>query len=125
MEKTIETIYAFQHQLNDLDENRVSLYSMQNEVNQRIAELSEALLKHQDLIRILGENQLELQKAVVKFSTQFTDSIGKDLITKLSAIDTSINLLIKNSISNKEQVINNLGADIKMVSKTLSSLVRD
>ena len=40
LEKTIETIYAFQHQLNDLSENRISLYTMQKEIGQKIADLS-------------------------------------------------------------------------------------
>ncbi|MBR1944385.1 MAG: hypothetical protein IJ848_02830 [Alphaproteobacteria bacterium] len=125
LEKTIETIYAFQHQLHDLDENRVSLYNMQREVNKSIEDLSTSLLKHQEIIRMLGEHQLELQKAVAKVSNQFSDSIGNELTDKLSLIDNSINKLMQSNLSNRDYVVNNLGADIKLVSKTLSALIRD
>ena len=125
LEKTIETIYAFQHQLHDLDENRISLYSMQKEVNKSIEELSNSLLKHQDIIRMLGEHQLELQKAVATLSNQFSGSIGNDLANKLSSIDNSINKIIQSNLSNRDYLVNNLGSDIKLVSKTLSSLIRE
>lgn len=125
LEKTIETIYAFQHQLHDLDENRVSLYNMQREVNKSIDALTTSLLKHQDIIRMLGEHQLELQKAMAKLSNQFSDSIGNELTNKLLSIDNSINKLIQSNLSNRDYVVNNLGADIKLVSKTLSYLVRE
>ena len=125
LEKTIETIYAFQHQLQDLDENRVSLYNMQREVNKSIEALSTSLLKHQEIIRMLGEHQLELQKAVAKLTTQFSNTIGSDLSNKLSLIDDSINKIIQSNLLNRDYLVNNLGSDIKLVSKTLSSLVRE
>ncbi len=125
LEKTIETIYAFQHQLHDLDENRVSLYNMQREVNNSIENLSNSLLKHQEIIRMLGEHQLELQKAVAKLSNQFSTSMGTDLSNKLALIDNSINKIIQSNLSNRDYLVNNLGSDIKLVSKTLSSLIRE
>ena len=125
LEKTIETIYAFQHQLHDLDENRVSLYNMQKEVNKSIEDLSTSLLKHQEIIRMLGEHQLELQKAVATLSNQFSGTIGSELSKKLSSIDNSINKIIQSNLSNRDYLVNNLGADIKLVSKTLSSLIRE
>ena len=125
LEKTIETIYAFQHQLHDLDENRVSLYNMQREVNKSIEDLSNSLLKHQEIIRMLGEHQLELQKAVATLSNQFSGSIGTDLNNKLISIDNSINKLIQSNLANRDYLVNNLGSDIQLVSKTLSSLIRD
>lgn len=125
LEKTIEAIYTFQHQMNDLDENRVSLYNMQKEVNQKLSDLSDSILKHQNLIKILGENQLELQKAVVTFSTNFSNSIGREFVMKLSAIETSLNTIIQNALANRDYIVNNLGSDVKLVSKTLSSLIRE
>ena len=125
LEKTIETIYAFQNQLHDLDENRISLYNMQREVNKSIENLSNSLLKHQEIIRMLGEHQLELQKAVANLSNQFSGSIGSDLSNKLALIDNSINKMIQSNLSNRDYLVNNLGSDIKLVSKTLSSLIRE
>ena len=121
LEKTIETIYAFQRQLSDLDSNKLALYNMQKEIGEKISSLSDALLKHQDMIRTLGENQLDLQKAIVKISTQFSESMNTQIVTKLSAIDTSINQMIQNSVDNRNYLANTLGSDIKMVAKTLSS----
>lgn len=121
LEKTIETIYAFQHQLSDIDSNKMMLYNMQKEIGEKIAQLSSALTKHQDIIRALGENQLDMQKAVIKISSQISENLGTNIVSKLSVIDTSINQMIQNSVENRNYLANTLGADIKMVTKTLSS----
>ncbi len=121
LEKTIETIYAFQHQLNDIDSNKMTLYNMQKEIGEKISQLSVALTKHQDIIRALGENQLDIQKAVVKISSQFSENVNTNIVAKLSVIDASINQMIQNSVENRNYLANALGSDIKMVAKTLSS----
>ncbi len=121
LEKTIETIYAFQHQLKDIDSNKMALYEMQKEIGEKISHLSDALIKHQDIIRTLGEHQIDLQKAVVKMSTQFSESMNTNVVAKLSSIDTSINQMIQNAVDNRNYLVNALGSDIKMIAKTLSS----
>jgi hypothetical protein len=125
LEKTIEMIYAFQGQLKDLDSNKVSLFLMQKEISQRLAQLSESLLMHQEMVKTLGNNQAELQGAVILLSKKIGDSIWREALQKLESIDITINSLMQNSIVNREYIVDNLGRDIRMVSKTLSSFVGD
>lgn len=121
LEKTIETIYAFQHQLKDIDSNKMALYEMQKEIGEKILHLSDALVKHQDIIRTLGEHQIDLQKAVVKMSSQFSEGINTNVVAKLSSIDASINQIIQNAVDNRNYLVNALSSDIKIIAKTLSS----
>jgi hypothetical protein len=125
LEKTIETMYAFQNQLKDLDENRINLFNMQKEISEKISKLTDALTVHQDIIKALGKNQLELQTLTISTSQKMTDVVWKDIATKLTSIDTSLNSLVHESVSGKKYIVETLGNDIRMISKTLSVLMRE
>ncbi|GHT89155.1 hypothetical protein FACS1894113_3430 [Alphaproteobacteria bacterium] len=124
LEKTIETVYVFQNQLNDLDGNRISLLNMQKEISTRIAKLSEALIVNQDVVKTLGKNQLELQAISLSIAQKMTDGIWKEMLDKLNSIDSTLMTIIQDSTSNNERIIEALGKDIRLISKTLSSLIR-
>jgi hypothetical protein len=125
LEKTVEMIYTFQGQLRDLDNNRGSLLLMQKEISQRLVQLSESILAHQEMVKALGNNQSELQDAVILLSKKIGDSIWREVLQKLESIDITISSLAQNSVINREYIVDNLGRDIRMVSKTLSSFVGD
>ncbi|MDR1289069.1 MAG: hypothetical protein LBJ77_01615 [Holosporales bacterium] len=121
LEKTIETVYAFQNQLKELDGDRSNLANMQSETYQRILKLSDMLSANQELVKILGENQLEFQNTVKKMA----DTFWQDVSDKLTAMNNTLNSISHHSITNRDYVVENLGKDIRLVSKTLSSLMRD
>lgn len=123
LEKTIETMYLFQNQLQDLDGNRVSLYNMQKEISGKISKLAEALIMHQEIIKTLVKNQAELQSTTMSIAQKMTDTVWQEMVNKLSSIDNTMSILTQNSIENRDFIVENLGKDIKMVTKTLSSLI--
>ncbi len=125
MEKTIEMIYAFQNQLKEFEGNRVSLLSIQKELSTKISQLTDAVSMHQDLIKTIGTAQIDLQNTTSSISKKISDSVWTEMLRKLEGIENSINTLVQGSFSNREYVVDNLGKEIRMVSKTLSSLVRD
>jgi hypothetical protein len=125
LEKTIEMIYTFQGQLRDLDNNRGSLLIMQKEISQRLVQLSESILVHQEMVKALGNNQAELQETVILLSKKIGDSIWREVLQKLESIDMTISSLAQNSVINREYIVDNLGRDIRLISKTLSSFVGD
>ncbi|MDR3030889.1 MAG: hypothetical protein LBU35_00695 [Holosporales bacterium] len=125
LEKTIETMYAFQNQLKDLDGNRATLFNMQKEVSGKISKLTEALTFHQDVIKALGKNQLELQTVTMNISQKMTDGVWKEMAEKLTSIDAALNSMAQESISGKKYIVDTLSSDIRMISKTLSMLMRE
>ena len=125
LEKTIETMYAFQNQLKDLDGNRVSLFVMQKEISGKLSKLTEALIMHQDVIKALGKNQLELQNVAISLTQKVTGSVWQEMVQKLDSIDAAINSMVQDSVSGRTYVVDTLGRDIRMISKTLSSLMRE
>lgn len=125
MEKTIEMIYAFQSQLKEFEGNRVSLLGIQKDFSMKLSQLTEAVLKHQDLIKTIGSAQIDIQNVTVSLSKKINDSVWIEMLRKLEGIESSIDAMVHGLFSNREYIVDNLGKEIKMVSKTLSSLVRD
>ncbi len=115
LEKTIETIYVFQNQLKEFEANRNSILDIQRDFSGKLTQLVDAVSKHQEIVKAIRENQLELQK----------NNVTSDVVSKLTEIENSLNNMIKNGFMNREYVVDNLGKEIRLVSKTLSSLVRD
>jgi hypothetical protein len=121
LEKTIETMYAFQNQLKDFDGNRSDLVSMQNETYQKIAKLAEVLSANQDLVKTLGKNQTELQSIAKKV----LDVCWQDISDKLTTMNNTISSIAHHSIVNRDHIVESLGKDIRLISKTLSALMKD
>ncbi len=120
LEKTIETIYVFQNQLKEFEANRNSILDIQKDFSGKLTQLIEAVSKHQEIVKVIGENQLEMQK-----NNMTSDAIFSNMLSKLTEIENSLNNMIKSGFMNREYIIDNLGKEIRLVSKTLSSLVRD
>ena len=125
LEKTIETIYAFQNQLKDIDLNRTNFFEMQKVLSSKIEELTKAVSSHQDLVKVLARNQIELQAITVTLSQKMTDTVWEDISNKIDSLNVSINNLMNDSIEGRKTIVQALGSDIRLVSKTLSSLVRE
>ena len=125
LEKSIETMYAFQNQLKDLDGNRVSLFNMQREISNKISKLTEALVMHQDIIKSLGKNQVDLQNITMSLAQKMTDTVWEKMVEKLDSIDKTMNSVVQDSVNGRSYVVETLGKDIRMISKTLSSLMRE
>jgi hypothetical protein len=121
LEKAIETMYAFQNQLKDWDSNRVSLSGMQSEISQKISKLTDVLIVNQETMKILAKNQTELQNIVQKM----TDSVWHDMVDKLTSINTIIGSISHSAIANRDYIVENLGKDIRLISKTLSAIMKN
>jgi hypothetical protein len=125
LEKTIETMYAFQGQLKDWDLNRIGLVNIQSEISQKMSKLTELLVENQGSIKSLIQNQSELQGLAGSVVKKMTDSLWKDVVDRLSSIDSVIGSIANSSMSNRDYIVENLGKDIRLISKTLSALVRE
>lgn len=123
LEKTVETIYNFQAQLKEAEANRISVVNLQKDFSIKLSQLVEAVSKHQEIVRAIGENQLELQKNIS--SQKPAETVFVDMLNKLSTIDASLNSIIQGEFMNREYIVDNLGKEIRLISKTLSSLMRD
>lgn len=125
LEKTIEMIYNFQGQMSNIEGNRLSIISMQSEMSEKITELTNAMNSHQELLKVLSRNQMELQSITVSLNNQMNDNVFSEISKKLETINISINNLTQDSIDGRKIMIQSLGSDIRMISKTLSSLIRE
>ncbi|MDR1332935.1 MAG: hypothetical protein LBJ69_00820 [Holosporales bacterium] len=125
LEKTVEMIYAFQNQLNDLDGNRTSIMTLQRDVSQKIAKLTDAVAMHQDAVKAITRNQMELHELVVTNSHGKNDEVWTEMLRKLDSIEGLMNGLIQGSSTNKDQIIDSLGKELRLVSKTISSMAQD
>jgi len=123
LEKTIETIYAFQIQLKEVEANRNSILDIQKDFSGKLTRLVDTVSKHQEIMKIIIENQSEIQKNSLKH--KISDTLFSDILNKLTGIENSLNNMIKSGFMNREYIVDNLGKEIRLVSKTLSSLVRD
>lgn len=125
LEKTIETIYAFQNHMKELDLNKNNILSIQQNINMYLDKLSEAMSVQQDAIRVLSKNHIDMQNIVVKLSSTENNDIHHKIIDGLRSIDKNIQSLIINSNNDKTFIVEALGKDIRMISKTLSVLMSE
>lgn len=125
LEKTIETIYAFQTHLKDIDENRTSIMAIQKDISIKLSKLSEALVVHQDIIKTLGKNQIDLHDITMNLSPRNSSDVWLVMAEKMTSIDKTLNELVQDSVSGRGYIVETLGKDIRMISKTLSSLIRE
>lgn len=123
LEKTIETIYAFQIQLKEVEANRNSILDIQKDFSGKLTQLVDSVSKHQEIMKIIVESQSEIQKT--SLNHKISDTVFSDILNKLTGIENSLNNMIKSGFMNREYIVENLGKEIRLVSKTLSSLVRD
>lgn len=125
LEKTIETIYAFQNHLKDLDENRTSIMTLQKDIAVKISKLSDALVVHQDVIKTLGKNQLDLHDITMNISPLNMNTAWLTMVEKITSIDKTLSELTQDTTNGRIYIVDTLGKDIRMISKTLSALIRE
>lgn len=113
MEKTIETIYAFQSQLNQFENSKMSTIELQIDLSKKLSKLTEAMSNHQEVIKRLAQNQFDMQ------------NLNESILLKLESIDTAIKHLIREASNERRAMSQTLGNDIRTVSKVLSSLIRE
>lgn len=121
LEKTIEMIYSFQNQLKEFEDNRITLMGMQKEFSLKISQLADAVLKHQDLVQTLSSGQVELYN----MNKKVNETVWSEMLRKLDGIDRSMSDLVQGTYSSRDYIVENLGKDIRLISKTLSSLMRE
>ncbi|MDR0942016.1 MAG: hypothetical protein LBM19_00115 [Holosporales bacterium] len=102
LEKTIEMIYVFQKQLKDVDYSKVSVISMQRDISQKLSLIIETIASKKE-----------------------NESIFYEMLKKLDALEKLSTNLLQSSFANSEQIVDSLGKDIRMISKTLSLMTRD
>ncbi len=122
LEKSIETMYAFQNQLKELEGNRISLFNIQRDISSKLTQLTDAILMHQDVIKTLSANQIQLQSTTGIIAKKIGDNSWNEILKKLESIDNTMHSLIKNSSSDRDYLLDSLGKEIRMISKTISSL---
>ncbi len=121
LEKTIEMIYAFQNQLKEFESNRITLVGMQREFSDKISLLTNAISEQQNLFKTLGTTQIELHSMTKKIN----DTIWSEMLMKLDGINKSLEELVQGTYDNRDYVVENLGKDIRLISKTLSAMMRE
>ncbi len=121
LEKTIEMIYAFQSQLKEFESNRITLVGMQREFSDKISILTNAISEQQNLFKTLGTTQIELHS----MTKRINDTIWSEMLMKLDGINKSLEELVQGTYDNRDYVVENLGKDIRLISKTLSAMMRE
>ena len=103
LEKTIETIYAFQNQLNNLESTRVSIVQMQAELSQNLSKITDKML------------DINFQKI---------ESVIDTISERLSSIGILLETAIKQNSSDKKSEIQVITNEIRFVSKILSNMAK-
>ena len=123
LEKSIETMYAFQNQLSELEGNRVSLFNMQRDISHKLSQLTEAMTVNQETIKTLCVNQNQMQSINTSLLGRMGEVQWDDIIKRLNSTENALNAIIKNSSNDRDYLIENINREIRMISKTLSSII--
>lgn len=123
LEQTAENMNQLQSLLRKGEDNRSSVIKSIQQVGERLASMTEQMLTHQQLLKKIAENQIELQHTLQQFHGNAQKSPIDDIFRHhVRSIDATLNKLLEESIEGRVRTTQDLKNEIRLVARTLSAI---
>ena len=123
LEQTAENMNHLQSLLRKGEENRTSVIKSIQSVGEKLTMMTDQMLTHQQLIKRIAENQIELQEALQSFyqnpQRAATDESFKH---HLRSIDTTLMKMLEEAIEGRNRSTQDLRNEIRLVARTISAI---
>ncbi len=127
LEQTADSLENLQRILARGEESRIAANATLASLTDRLGALGEQMRSGQILMVRLAENQLELKPALTRLADVVESSLGHDdvLRSHLRNIEAYIARLSEDVVQGREQSVQDLRGDIRIVARTIAALAEE
>jgi len=127
LEQTADSLENLQRILARGEESRIAANATLASLTDRLGALGEQMKSGQILMVRLAENQLELKPALTRLADVVESSLGHDdvLRSHLRNIEAYIARLSEDVVQGREQSVQDLRGDIRIVARTIAALAEE
>jgi hypothetical protein len=127
LEQTADSLENLQRILARGEESRIAANATLASLTDRLGTLGEQMKSGQVLMVRLAENQLELKPALIRLADVVESSLGHDdvLRSHLRNIEAYIARLSEDVVQGREQSVQDLRGDIRIVARTIAALAEE
>jgi hypothetical protein len=127
LEQTADSLENLQRILARSEESRISANATLSSLTDRLGVLGEQMKAGQILMVRLAENQLELKPSLSRLADVVDNSLGHDDVLRnhLRNIEAYIARLSEDVVQGREQSVQELRGDIRIVARTIAALAEE
>ncbi len=126
LEQTADSLDNLQRTLARNEERKGSGDFVMNQLNERLAALTDQMKSEQDLMVKLVEGQLELKPLLQRMASQSTQG-GMDDVSRghLRNLDVHLVRMLEESASGRDQLVQEIRSDIKLLTRTIAAIAQE
>jgi hypothetical protein len=127
LEQTADSLENLQRILGRGEESRIGANTTLGTLTDRLGVLGEQMKAGQILMVRLAENQLELKPSLTRLADAVENSLGHDEVLRghLRNIEAYVARLSEDVVQGREQSVQDLRGDIRIVARTIAALAED
>jgi hypothetical protein len=127
LEQTADSLENLQRILGRGEESRIGANATLASLTDRLGVLGEQMKAGQTLMVRLAENQLELKPSLARLAEAAENSLGHDDVLRnhLRNIEAYVARLSEDVVQGREQSVQDLRGDIRIVARTIAALAED
>jgi hypothetical protein len=126
LEQTADSLDNLQRTLARNEERKGAGDFVMNQLNERLASLTDQMKSEQDLMVKLVEGQLELKPYLQRMASQQTQG-GLDEVSRghLRNLDVHLVRMLEESASGRDQLVQEIRSDIKLLTRTIAAIAQE
>ncbi|MBV9687147.1 MAG: flagellar motor protein MotA [Alphaproteobacteria bacterium] len=127
LEQTADSLENLQRILGRSEESRIGANATLGSLTDRLGMLGEQMKAGQILMVRLAENQLELKPSLARLAEAVENSLGHDDVLRnhLRNIEAYVARLSEDVVQGREQSVQDLRSDIRIVARTIAAMAED
>ena len=123
LEQSVEAMANLHAQMRQSEENRISVVRVVQSLTERLVEFNDQTNSHQNIIRKIAQNQVDLQDHVREITKTLVQIVSDDMSKQhLRSIDITLNKVLEEMIKSFDHSTQEMKQEIRVIGRTLSAL---
>ncbi len=126
LEQTIEGLSSLHQQMKRGEDSRLSMVRSLQVFSEKLSEMSEHMIAHQNFSQRLAQNQVEIQETFLALSKEGSQGRTDEIIkTHVRSLDATLTKMLEELIEGRNRTTQDIRNEIRVVSRTLSALANN
>ncbi len=123
LEQTIEGLSSLHQQMKKTEDTRLSMVKSLQVFSEKLSEMSEHMIAHQNFSQRLAQNQVELQEMMMTQSKEGPQGRNEEIIkTHVRSLDATLTKMLEELIEGRSRSTQDIRNEIRVVSRTLAAI---
>lgn len=123
LEQTVESMANLQTQMRRSEDNRMSVIKAMQTLNEKLALMADQISSHQNVIKKIAQNQVELQESIIHMSKNPASSANDETIKHLlRSLDATSTKMLEEMVEGRNRSTQELRTEIRVIARTLSAI---